>query len=137
MRGLSIKKHTKFLGTKSLPLGSLWEIGLTAKYVYRKSRVYLKPGDNDLDGPIIYVDEKNQLKYMIQDGRKTYLKTDDTEPDATYVYLGKRGGRYLISEERIEEIVRNPRKYSSRIKPKKSPKHGATTGEKDIGDLWN
>lgn len=100
-------------------------------------RVYLKPRDKEPNGPIIYVDEKSQQEYMIQDGIKIYLKPGDNKPDATYVYLGRRGGRYLVSEEKINELIHNPKKHFHRVKPNIFPKYRATTGEKDIGDLWN
>lgn len=106
MSKIKRNKRTRLLGTNSLPLGSIWEIGLTADDVYRQCRVYLKTNEKEPAGDVIYLDQKNQQEYMISDGIKVYFHSGDEKPDATYVYLGKRGGRYVIDEDKIGFILR-------------------------------
>jgi hypothetical protein len=133
---VKLKKNSNIRGTNSLPLGSIWEVGLTASFIHKQCRIYLKPADKEPEGAHIYVDEKNGQEYMINNGKKVYFCVGDKRPEATYIYLGKKGGRYVISEDKVTQFLKKWSTLSLEQKRTLLPKPKMKTKEVKTDDLW-
>jgi hypothetical protein len=77
-----------------------------------------------------------QQEYVIQNGEKVIFQHGDKRPEAVYIYLGKRGGRYVISENKISRMIENWRTLTNEDKNKISTKLKKKTKELKIEDLW-
>jgi hypothetical protein len=116
--------------TDSRPMGSVWENGLELAGIYRRCRVYLKLGDHAPPGRHMFIDDRTGEKFMIENGTRVSYKPGDARPAAICVHLGRRGGRCVIDEAKLERLVAAAASESG------IPKRRAVSPGKDVADLF-